>query len=191
MIEISCFYVHYNRCPINITFIKYDKFMKIILQNRTISIRIENIIEYQFLVDFYILSLLCTKDTSKIDYEINNKGQVFYGVSTKRLWKCLYFMREYEIITLEKNFFKNPLLSQEPRRETGTKKIRKFMKEFYSYYDSNLLHDPHELLPIFISKTISDTRIEEIIKYEQMIYNLCCIKNFNNDIYASIMNYMR
>ena len=191
MIEISCFYVHYNRCPINITFIKYDKFMKIILQNRTISIRIENIIEYQFLVDFYILSLLCTKDTSKIDYEINNKGQIFYGVSTKRLWKGLYFMREYEIITLEKNFFKNPLLSQEPRRETGNKKIRKFMKEFYSYYDSNLLHDPLELLPMFISKTISDTRIEEIIKYEQMIYNLCCIKNFNNDIYASIMNYMR
>ena len=103
MVEISCFYIHYNCIPINFTFIKYEKFIKIILQKRDIIIRFENLKNHQLLFNFYILSLLCTKNTSKIDYIPDFYGNIVYGISTEKIWKYLYFNGRYGLITLEKN----------------------------------------------------------------------------------------
>ena len=192
MVEISCYYVHYNREPINITFIRYKKFMKIILQNRKIIIAIENLKTNKLLFNLYILSLLCTEDTSKINLEFDFNGNDVYCVSTHKSWKYLYFVKiGYDLIELEKNSRKNPLLSQEPKRETSIKKINKLLNMLYNYFNTYHIENPLDTINKYLKHLIKDTQIQEIIKYEQMIYNLCCIKNFNNDIYASIMNYMR
>ena len=191
MVEISCYYVHYNREPINITFIRYKKFMKIILQNRKIIIAIENLKTNKLLFNLYILSLLCTEDTSKINLEFDFNGNDVYCVSTHKSWKYLYFVKiGYDLIELEKNSRKNPLLSQEPKRETSIKKINKLLNMLYNYFNTYHIENPLDTINKYLKHLIKDTQIQEIIKYEQMIYNLCCIKNFNNDIYMNIMNYI-
>ena len=60
----------------------------------------------------------------------------------------------------------------------------------YNYFNTYHIENPLDTINKYLKHLIKDTQIQEIIKYEQMIYNLCCIKNFNNDIYMNIMNYI-
>ena len=189
MIEISCFYIHYIREPVNFTFIKYEKFMKICLQTRIIILEIENLKKYPILFQFYILSLLCTENTSNIDYYFY-ENCVIYGVSTKQQWKKSRFCIDYDVISLEKYYMKNPLLSQEPKKQTSNKKIKKLLKIIYNYYDNNHINDPLYTIYIYENLLIDDTKIKKIIEYETLIYNLCCIKRFNNDIYMNIKKFV-
>lgn len=201
MIEISCFYVHhYNRDPINFTFIKYDKFIKIILQMRKIIIEIKNLKNYKTLFQFYILSLLCTKNTSKIskisDYDSDDENELnknyvkYYGVSTLKYWKSLHFTYNYETILLEKNCLKNPLFSEEPKRETSFKKQKKLLKLFSNYYKKCHINEPLYYINDYQNEIINDLNMKKIIQYEKKIYLLCCIRGFNRDIYTNIKKFM-
>lgn len=194
MIEVSCFYVHYNRDPVNFTFIKYDKFMKIIVQKRKIIIKIENLKNYKTLYQFYILSLLCTEDTSKIYYvndDVFDENQVVCGISTQKYWKNLYFSYYYEIIILEKNYFKNPFFSQEPKRETSIKKQKKLFKMISNYDDDGHIFHPLCYINNFQYIMINDLNMEKVIQYERQIYLLCCIRGFNRDIYTNIKKFLK
>jgi hypothetical protein len=175
----------------NIVFIKYEKFMKIILQKRMIVIKIIKLKTIQKLFQFYILSLLTSNNITTI-YSIYNfkKNNIIFGISTQKIWKYLSLSKGYDIIPIEKNSTRNPLLSQEPKRETGMKKMKKFMKMLYYYYDKNYINDPVIIIDNYISRMISLTNVEKIIKYEKQIYLLSCIKSFNNDIYNNIKKFL-
>ena len=193
MVEVSCFYVHYNRDPVNFTFIKYDNFMKIILQKRKIIIKIENLKNYEMLYHFYILSLLCTEDTSNI-YKINdifNEKNFIYAISTQKFWKNLHLTYYYTPIILEKNQFKNPLLSKEPKKETGIKKQNKLLKMMSNYYYNGHIFNPLYYIDIFLKFMIDTVDMEQIIQHEKMIYILCCLRGFNKDIYTNIMKFIK
>ena len=97
MIEISCVYADDDEFndPINITFIKYEKFMKIAINERKMIIRIENLKKSQFLFEYYILSLLCTKDLNKT-YLFNNE---IYCVLTNKYWNNSIFSDKYNDLT--------------------------------------------------------------------------------------------
>jgi len=188
MIEVSCFYMDYNYEPINFTFIKYEKFMKIILQKRKIVISFKNLLNHQILYKYYILSLITTEDTSKI---YSNDGFAIYGISTEKIWKYLYYDKGYDIVPLEKDYTRNPFKTREPIRETSIKKQKKLFKMMNSYYyDKKLLCDPMIIMNNYLSILILSTSVQKIIDYEKEIYLLCCIRGFNKDIYSTIKKFI-
>ena len=164
MIEISCFYIHYNRNPVNFTFIKYEKFMKIIFQTKKIVIPIEKLKNHQLLFQFYILSLLCTEDPSKVSRVRNG-----YGISTEKFWKYIEFYQDYDVITLEKDRKKNPLSSQEPKRETSAKKQKKFFKLLEGYGERRFFRDPMFYIDNYQSELLERTNATEIIQKELVV----------------------
>jgi len=193
MVEVSCFYMDYNYEPINFTFIKYEKFMKIILQKRKIIITFQNLLNNQMLYKFYILSLITTKDPLKIYINQINpyNGLPVYGISTEKIWKYLYYDKGYDIVPIEKNCTKNPFRTEEQMRETSIKKQKKLFKMMNNYYyDKKLICEPMMIMNNYLSILILSTNINKIIKYENKIYLLCCIRHFNKDIYSIIKNYM-
>ena len=186
MTEITCFYVEFEHgSPINMTFIKYKNFMKILLDKRKIVIAIENLKNYQKLFEFYILSLLLTKNSNKIStYDDRYK---VYGVFCEKIGSHLLFNGRYEFIMLD-NYHKNPLISQEPKRETSIKKLKKFFKMMDNYFEPNI--NSLKLTELYLRKTILDTDIYKIIQYEKEIEILTCIRSVNRDVYSIIKNFM-
>lgn len=192
MVEISCFYIHYNREPINMTFIKYDKFIKIFLDSKRIIISFNTLVKNNILYRYYILSLLCTKDSSKIEYFRNNGNLYRYGINTEVLWKNMYFTGYYEIIELDYKSHKNPFNTQEPKRESSLKKQKKLLKQILNLYFHDCIDDPMILIDNYINQLIERERIKinKIHRYESTIYILCKIKTLGNDIYENIMKFM-
>jgi hypothetical protein len=64
MTEISCFYNHFNSKPLKYIFIKYDKYVKVILNYHSVILTIEQLVSNSRLFQMYILSLLCTSTNS-------------------------------------------------------------------------------------------------------------------------------
>jgi len=138
--------------------------MKIIFQTKKIVIAIEKLKNYQLLFEFYILSLLCTEDTSKI-----NRVRNGYGISTEKYWKYIEFYQDYDVIMLEKDWKKNPLNSQEPKRETSMKKQNKFFKMLEVYGRLRFFRDPMFYINDYQLSLIERTKTIEIIEKELVI----------------------
>jgi len=130
---VSCFYItNYNDGQINITFIKYVKYVKIILNYKSIILSIEQLLNNYKLFQIYLLSLVLTENTSSIDLMIINKKK-YYGISTMRYWKNVYLTLSYKIIFLQKSYHRNPFYSNEPKRTTSIKKLINLLKLFIIY----------------------------------------------------------
>jgi hypothetical protein len=110
-----------NNKSVNITFIKYDNYIKVIFNSRSVILNDQQLISNYDLFQIYLLSLVLTEDTSII---INNKNT--YGIYTK-IWENFHLSSSYKLIKLEKMAHKNPFNSNEPKRLTSSKKINKFM----------------------------------------------------------------
>jgi len=188
MIEISCFYVDYNNTPFNITFIRYDKFIKVISQRKSIVIALEYLPNDQMLFQFYILSLLCTENTSRISRRIAIDENYINGISTEKIGNHLAFTGRYDFIALELKCFKNPFLSQEPKRETSIKKQIKFLRMMHNTFD--LYIDPLNEIQVYQERLIRDVKIEKIFEYEKRINILSSIRGLNQDIYSSIVKFL-
>jgi hypothetical protein len=87
----------------------------------------EDLILNKRLLQVYILSLILTKDTSRI-YSITDEDtkKIIYGILTIWYWKELQSFKRYQFSMLEKAKSKNPLKASEPKRSSGDKKIKKF-----------------------------------------------------------------
>lgn len=184
MTEISCFHNHYNREPVNFLFYKYEKFVRIVLNEKSIILSIDELVLFEDLFDYYLISLLLTEDVHKISYyyEGNTKH---YGISTMRYWKNLYLTKSYENIKIEKPRLINSL---EPKRSTSSKKIRKFMKQFNSYMNEKLSY-PIDIINQYYMIQTRD--IIEYIEYEKNIEILLNIRHkFGYDIYSSIRKFL-
>ena len=155
-------------------------------------IEIDKLKNYRKLYNLYILSLLCTEDTSNIERfynEISNK--YVYGVVTEKFWKLMYFTKYTDVIHLDVDYYRNPFLSKEPKRETSVKKQKKIIKDVDNYvktYKINLV----EIIDKYISEILDGVceKINDIIKYEKKIYLLSCVKTFSRDIYSNVMRFM-
>jgi hypothetical protein len=186
MVTISCYYNHYNRAPFNFTFIKYEKYIKVILNDRAIIITVEELVLNYQLFQIYILSLLCTENTERI-CSIYGKN----GIYTKWFWKNLYFSKYYAFTEFYKSGINNPFKSQEPKRMSSNKKIRKFYKLYDSF--SYKIHDPIVFIEeYYLHESIElKANINKYIKYEMKIIILSGILHkYGKDIYSSIKNYL-
>lgn len=192
MASISCFYVHYNRDPINIIFVKYENFIKIFLNEKSVILTIQQLISIQSLFKIYLISLLLTEDTSKISIDIEHYRNI-YGVSTIRYWKNIHLMDEYEVVFLEKSSYKNPLNAVEPKRSTSLKKIKKFLKKFNNYYDEKYIMDVDKIFnEYYLMETTSlFNYFQRYIEHEKKIEMLSVIlHNYGRDVYSAVQKHM-
>ena len=58
MVTISCFYNHFNSISVNIIFIQFEKFVKVILNNRIVILTNKELISNIKLFQLFKLSLL-------------------------------------------------------------------------------------------------------------------------------------
>jgi len=100
------------------------------------------------------------------------------------------FSREYLALPLRKDYFNNPRLSQEPKRETSTKKQNKFFKLFYNYYNNGHFRDPLFYIDDYMATSIERTGAEKIIEYERKIEVLSCIRGANRDVYSTVLKFL-
>lgn len=162
MVSISCFYVHYNRNPVNFTFIRFENFVRVILNNRSVILTYKQLVTETQLFQIYKLSLLCTEDISTIQSEkrmIKGNMTEIYGIATKRNWKMMHFTDDYVFVELYKSFTKNPLNMNPPKRATSMKKVRKFLK-LLDCKISDYMVEPDDIIEDFF---INET--EEIFEY--------------------------
>jgi hypothetical protein len=190
MTEVSLYYVHSNRNPRYIAFVKYEKFIKVILSDfHAINFTIENFMSVQQLFEFYILSQITTKDLDKINHNKNLCNE--YSISVEYDWKLMYCLRYYTDVRIDK-FSNNPMNSKEPKRQTSDKKIRKFIKNFNTKFN----HDPIDRINVFIDTKCRDDYVV-VKKYEKYIENEKNVsiftgikRKYGSDIYNSILKFM-
>ena len=153
MVQITCYYLINTIKPeedIKIIFIRYEKFFKIILDDRSIIVAIEDIAYSAHLYGYYILSVILTEKNTNDCKQKNYNIPVIYDMNLR------YFKDNYNNVVL----YKNPLNSKEPTRNTSYKKINKFMKK--------MLHH----LPTSPSKIIDDYIRQQFLMPYSEIYQL-------------------
>ena len=196
MVFISCFYVHYNRNEVNFTFVRFEKFIKVILNDRSVILTNEQFVSNNKLFQIYILSLLCTEDSSTIQMEQINikRGRTVnsYGVLTKINWKLMYFTNDYRFIPLKKLFINNPLNMEEPKRATSMKKVRKFLKLLNGNI-ADLMDEPDKIINDFYrheSEEVIDY-LESYISYNvQTIALHSIIQKYGSDVLTSVSKFL-
>jgi hypothetical protein len=161
MVAISCYYNHYNYESIKCIFITYLNYVKIILNEKSIIISKIQLKSNIKLFQMYILSLFYTKDTSQVEIIGEklkiNKNKRIYNIYARKVWKHLGLNEYYESITIKEDYYRNsndpldkiaqpkytrnPFNTQEPKRTSSDKKIKKFIKHLndvtFLKYDTN------------------------------------------------------
>jgi hypothetical protein len=160
---------------------------RINLNGRIVVLNTEMLVSNHKLFQIYILSLLCTENTSKVDINEYN----YYSISTQKYWKHLRFTNYYELTELLQ-WRKNPLKARKPIRVSSSKKIRKFEKEFNRYMSSRI-KDPIDLLLEYYELELVDIMhyIKCNIEYEDNIKKYALFLNeFGYDIYSSVEKHL-
>ena len=191
--SISCYYMHYNRQPYNFTFIKFEKFVKVILNARAVVMTFKQLVENARLFKIYQLSLLLTNDTTQISTSVDDFGDVIYGVVTEWYWKRLRISGFEEFTVLEKSRYKNPLKSCEPKRESSRKKYNKFLKLFNSEDVVNKMKDPDDVVLEFFQKESGEIYdyFRRYIEHEKKIEMLSVIMhNYGRDVYGYVRKFV-
>lgn len=190
MVEISCFYIYYTSKPINFIFITYENYVRIILNDKSIILEKKELAVNKILFQFYILSLLCTKDTSKITKDYNRRYKnIVYSISTRKYWKCMYYTNEYDNINI---LSKDPFKTQEPKRQSSAKKYRKLMKQLNLYISILRINPIQCIIEYYEMESIEFAEyFRRYINYNKKIYLLTNILHiYGRDIYTSIKNYI-
>jgi len=192
--SISCFYVHYNCEPYNFTFIKFEKFVKVILNFRAVIMTIEQLVENVQLFKIFKLSLLLTKDTSQISSSVDVfDGNTYYGVETERYWKHLRLTQYDELILLERSATRNPLNAREPKRTSSRKKLNKFLKLFQTVLESGKIKEPELIMDEFLYNEAAEIfdYFRRYIEHERKIEMMSVIlHNYGRDVYGCVRKFL-
>jgi len=186
--DISCFYIHYNRNPRQISFIKFDNYFSVYLFNRhkPVIISNETLLLIPYLFQYYILSLLVTEKYEPFITKDEYDGTSLLMLRLRTLWKGWDFNEGYDYVYCN---VKNLLKKSQPKRQSSDKKIRKFIKMFNREFE---IFNSIGLIKKLIYSDIEyeKTKIDNIIiKYhkDDMISLLTAIKKLlGKDIYEII-----
>ncbi len=123
MTDISCIYSSSRYNEILMIFVKFPNFITVHLYGcNKITLRFDVFVNIPMLYDLYIISLLLTENTKRLDTtDFNDK----YYLNVASLYNFTYYDRPYLPLDIGN---KNLLLKQNPKRETTSKKLRKFIK---------------------------------------------------------------
>lgn len=189
MPSISCFSY---RLFHNFTFIKYENYVKVFYNFKTIILTNEELKSNKILFQIFILSLLLTEDTSRVS-TVNDNNKIKYGISTLLHWNKSHFMNYYGFVQLEKLTMRNPLNTMEPKRASGDKKKRKFFKLFKIFCQNDLGKTTFDILNEFITGEFKEV-FDYFAKY---IHTECKVNilssiyhKYGNDIYRSVNRFV-
>lgn len=192
--SISCFYVHYNHNPHNFTFIKFEKFVKVILNSKAVIMTIQQLVENIQLFKIFKLSLLLTKDTTQVSsFDNFIIGKILYGVLTERYWKNLRLTEYDELILFEKSPTRNPLNASEPKRASSRKKLNKFHKLFERVLNSGFIKEPEVIMNEFLENEATEIfdYFRRYIEHERKIEMLSMIlHNYGHDVYCCVKKFV-
>ena len=193
MPSISCFsYRLWDRIPYNFIFIKFEKFVKVIINSRVVIFRNDELASHQRLFQIFTLSLLLTEDASIVS-TVMDKNKVKYGVSTLRHWKKSRIANYYGFVELDKSNTRNPLNAMEPKRASSDKKMRKFFKLFNCFYFNEMIKDPLIIFEEFFAREGNEVfdYFERYIHHECRVNILSAIlHNYGHDVYSSVNRFM-
>ena len=123
MTDISCIYSSSRYDEVLMIFVKFSNFITVHLYGcNKITLKFEVFVNIPMLYDLYIISLLLTENTKRLDTtDFNDK----YYLKVASLYNFNYYEHPYLSIDIGN---KNLLLKKNPKRETTSKKLRKFIK---------------------------------------------------------------
>ena len=123
MTDISCIYSSSRYDEVLMIFVKFSNFITVHLYGcNKITLKFEVFVNIPMLYDLYVISLLLTENTKKLDTtDFNDK----YYLNVASLYNFNYYEHPYLPIDIGN---KNLLLKKNPKRETTSKKLRKFIK---------------------------------------------------------------
>lgn len=137
MLVVTSFYTNFNNIIHNFIFIKYENYMKVIYNRKSVIISLDKFIKYKTLFQIYFISLICTKNSNNLvsDYYWNDNRIIYGSLSRHYNFTNNRFNDNFSFNYITKYSHKNPLNSNEPKRETSMKKQNKLLKTIY--YDLN------------------------------------------------------
>jgi hypothetical protein len=153
IINVSCYYLHKNRGDEYLIFVRYDELIKVYLSNnRPVVLHINDILNDDYLCQYYFSSLLVTKDVLSINYDIEGSVYEYDLIDNipRNKWcieslidhKGLYFYDYYSNVVGLK---RNPFTQQKPKRVSSLKKIKKFNKQFSSEFLNKIGGDQYDI----------------------------------------------
>lgn len=156
MVNVTSFYIVFNRLIHNFIFISYEKFIKVIYNKKCYIINNNNFIKHKKLFQIYFLSLIATKNSNSLeidmylgDDDICDIEFIYGSLSRHYNNEMNKFNDNYSFSPLTKYQFKNPLRTKEPVRETSMRKQNKLIKTInYDLYG----FEPVPIIDEFIYK---------------------------------------
>jgi hypothetical protein len=177
-------------------FIEFDDFFKVIINEKLVVLTKQELTSNSRLFQIYLISLLLTEDIITVKKIMLNNSYI-YGINSRWFSNDLTIQMDLEervkftIMTKLSN--RNPLNASSPKRSSGPKKIRKFMKLIDKFYRSNNITDLSFIIPIFYRNELQPSidYFERYIAHEKKIQMLSSIfHNYGRDIYVSVNKFL-
>ncbi len=196
--SISCFYFHTNINSFKFVFVEYEKFIKVIINSKSVIIEKKELPLNPRLFQLYLLSLLLTEDIENIKKLVDNDDlskKPLYYINTN--WYMCFNKKNMELTKntictiLPKN--KNPLNANYPKRSSSSKKIKKLIKFIDSFYNYNKINNISLIISEYINNETKEL-VEYFNRYEQyenkIIILSTILHNYGTDIYTSINKFI-
>lgn len=193
--SISCFYFRRHINSFKFIFIHYEKFIKVIINCKSVIITKKELTLNSRLFQIYIISLLLTEDMHNIKQLVNNDDLLdkpLYGIKT------YWYMYSYNNMKLSKNTIftvlpKNPLNYNYPKRSSSSKKIKKLIKLIDSFYIYYKINDISFIISEYINNETKEL-VEYFNRYDQYKNKIeilsAILHNYGSDIYTSINKFI-
>ena len=146
--QATCYYIHRNRCPMSITFLRHNNLVQVHLiwgfndMCPPTVITYNEILQSYWLKQYYILSLLLTRPP----YVIQNtdKGSAMsdndtWCISSKRDWKRMHFNCSYDFLF---GMDHNPM-EDLPFVHANDDELTVFKEALHDFIEQNDYHNPH------------------------------------------------
>ena len=198
--SVSCFYNHFSHEPFNFTFIKYEKFIIVNMNEKSVVLTIRQLVSNVRLFQLYKLSLLLTKDvnnveTSKKEAYYASDGHCIYGYGTwsRLYWKQLYLREDYEFIAFINSPTTNPMERKAPLKKSNRNKIARFFRKFNNLYNDERLKEPNEIIREYFQSETSELfdYFQKYIKHEKKVEMLSVIlHNYGHNVYSCVKKFI-
>jgi len=195
-LSISCFNFQKFLNSYKFMFIEFDDFFKVIINKKMVVLTKQELTSNSRLFQIYLISLLLTEDIITVKKIMLNNSYI-YGIKSRwfsddiTIEMNLEERVKFTIMTKLAN--RNPLNASSPKRSSGQKKIRKFMKLIDKFYRSNNITDLSFIVPIFYRNELQPSidYFERYIAHEKKIQMLSSIfHKYGRDVYSSVNKFL-
>ena len=195
-LSMSCFNFQKFLNSYKFMFIEFDDFFKVIINKKMVVLTKQELTSNSRLFQIYLISLLLTEDIITVKKIMLNNSYI-YGINSRWYSDNINIEMDLEervkFTIMTKISKKNPLNASSPKRSSGPKKIRKFMKLIHNLYRSNNITDLSFIVTIFFR---NETQLlfdyfERYIAHEKKIEMLSVIlHNYGRDVYGVVNKFL-